>query len=129
MANRQAARSIGASRLSFPILRAAPPEGCGILHASQAFRPTDHFPMSRIAEFWDDVVVPALVEYVAIPAKSPHFDHAWRKNGHIDAAVELAAAWCRQNAVAGMKLEIARIEGRTPVLFVEVEGKSKGNVL
>jgi acetylornithine deacetylase/succinyl-diaminopimelate desuccinylase-like protein len=75
----------------------------------------------KISQFWDDSIVPALVDYIRIPAKSPHFDKAWAKNGHIDAAVELAAAWCRKNAVPGMKLEVVRLEGRTPVLLLEIE--------
>ena len=74
----------------------------------------------KISQFWDDAIVPALVEYIRIPAKSPHFDKAWQKNGYIDAAVELAAAWCRKHAVPGMKLEVVRLDGRTPVLFLEV---------
>ena len=74
----------------------------------------------KISQFWDDAIVPALVDYIRIPAKSPHFDKAWQKNGHIDAAVELAAAWCRKHAVPGMKLEVVRLEGRTPVLLLEV---------
>jgi acetylornithine deacetylase/succinyl-diaminopimelate desuccinylase-like protein len=85
--------------------------------------------MNRIAEFWDDAIVPSLVEYIRIPAKSPHFDSAWKKNGYIEAAVQLAADWCRKHAVPGMRLEVARLEGRTPVLFVEVEGKRPGTVL
>ena len=72
---------------------------------------------SRLTQFWDDAIVPALVDYIRIPAKSPHFDKAWAKNGHIDAAVELAAGWCRKHAVPGMKLEVVRLEGRTPVLL------------
>src|SRR5690349_19522333 len=84
----------------------------------------------RIAQFWDDEIVPKLVEYVAIPAKSPHFDKEWAKNGHIDAAVELAAAWCRKNALPGMKLEVLRLPNRTPVLFLEIPGTGgKGTVL
>src|SRR5580765_6589497 len=78
--------------------------------------------VNRIAQFWDDAVVPALVEYIRIPAKSPHFDEAWEKNGHIDAAVKLAEDWCRRHAVPGMKMEVVRLPGRTPVLFLEVEG-------
>jgi len=74
----------------------------------------------KISQFWDDAIVPALVEYIRIPAKSPHFDTAWQKNGYIDAAVELAAAWCRKHAVPGMKLEVVRLDGRTPVLLLEV---------
>jgi acetylornithine deacetylase/succinyl-diaminopimelate desuccinylase-like protein len=74
----------------------------------------------KISQFWDDSIVPALVDYIRIPAKSPHFDKAWSENGYIDAAVELAASWCRKNPVPGMKLEVVRLEGRTPVLLIEV---------
>src|SRR3954463_15724579 len=84
--------------------------------------------MSAIAKFWDDAVVPTLVDYIRIPAKSPHFDHEWARHGHIDAAVKLAADWCKRHAVTGMKLEVVRLEGRTPVLFIEIPG-SKGTVL
>jgi acetylornithine deacetylase/succinyl-diaminopimelate desuccinylase-like protein len=76
--------------------------------------------MRQISQFWDDSIVPSLIDYIKIPAKSPHFDKAWQKNGHIDAAVELAASWCRKNAVPGMKLEIMRLEGRTPIIFIDI---------
>ena len=85
--------------------------------------------MTAIAKFWDDHVVPTLVDYIRIPAKSPHFDHEWARHGHIDAAVKLAAEWCKRHAAAGMKLEVVRLQNRTPVLFLEVEGNGKGNVL
>jgi acetylornithine deacetylase/succinyl-diaminopimelate desuccinylase-like protein len=81
--------------------------------------------MSSIARFWDDAIVPALTDYIRIPAKSPHFDRDWAKNGHIEKAVTLAAEWCRKHAVEGMKLEIVRLPGRTPVLLIEVPA-SKG---
>ena len=31
----------------------------------------------RIARQWDDDIVPRLVDYIRIPAKSPHFDPDW----------------------------------------------------
>jgi len=80
-------------------------------------------------KFWDEAIVPALIDYIRIPAKSPHFDKEWARHGHIDAAVKLAADWCTKHAVPGMKLEVIRLEGRTPVLFAEVAGQGKGNVL
>jgi acetylornithine deacetylase/succinyl-diaminopimelate desuccinylase-like protein len=86
----------------------------------------------KISQFWDDAIVPALVDYIRIPAKSPHFDKAWRNNGYIDAAVELAAGWCRKHAVPGMTLEVVRLEGRTPVLLIELpafQSSSKETVL
>ncbi len=85
--------------------------------------------MTAIARFWDDAILPALVDYIRIPAKSPHFDADWARHGHIEAAVKLAAEWCARHAVPGMKLEIVRLEGRTPVLLAEVPGTGKGNIL
>ena len=85
--------------------------------------------MTSIAKFWDGAIVPALIDYIRIPAKSPHFDKHWASHGHVDAAVQLAADWCRRHALQGMKLEVVKLEGRTPVLFVEVEGKAQGNIL
>ncbi len=76
--------------------------------------------MKSIPQFWDDTIVPTLVDYIRIPAKSPHFDKDWAKNGHIEAAVTLAADWCRKHPVEGMQLEIVRLPKRTPVLFIEV---------
>ena len=76
--------------------------------------------MTSIPQFWDDAIVPTLVDYIRIPAKSPHFDKDWAKNGHIEAAVTLAADWCRKHPVEGMQLEIVRLPKRTPVLFIEV---------
>jgi acetylornithine deacetylase/succinyl-diaminopimelate desuccinylase-like protein len=76
--------------------------------------------MTSIPQFWDSSIVPTLVDYIRIPAKSPHFDKDWAKNGHIEAAVTLAAEWCRKHPVEGMQLEIVRLPKRTPVLFIEV---------
>src|SRR5581483_6232673 len=85
--------------------------------------------MKSITRFWDEFIVPALVDYIRIPAKSPHFDKEWQASGHIEAAVTLASSWCNAHALPGMKLEVARLPGRTPVLFIEVPGAAKGNVL
>ena len=82
-----------------------------------------------IAGFWDAEIVPALTEYIRIPAKSPHFDRDWQAHGHIDAAVQFAAQWCEKHALPGMKLEVVRLPGRTPVLYVEVEGDARETIL
>src|SRR2546423_5318598 len=84
-----------------------------------------------LSEFWQDAIVPTLVEYIRIPAKSPHFDRDWQSHGYIEEAARLAASWCERNPVRGMKLEIVRLEGRTPCLFIEVPGTtaSKDTVL
>ncbi|QJR11977.1 hypothetical protein DSM104443_03060 [Usitatibacter rugosus] len=75
---------------------------------------------SRISKQWDDDITPQLVEYVKLPAKSPHFDPDWVKHGHIEAAIQQAKRWVEKQGVAGLTLEIVRIEGRTPVLFFDI---------
>jgi len=72
---------------------------------------------------WDEHVLPALHEYIAIPAKSPLFEPDWAALGHIDRAVREAAAWVERQAAGKLRaltLEVVRIPGRTPVLFLEL---------
>ncbi len=82
-----------------------------------------------IARHWDDEIVPRLVEYIRIPCKSPHFDADWERNGHIESAVRLAERWARAQPLEGLKLEVLRLAGRTPLVFFEVAGTAPGTVL
>jgi acetylornithine deacetylase/succinyl-diaminopimelate desuccinylase-like protein len=50
------------------------------------------------------------------------FDADWQKNGFMDAATEQLAGWARNQPIAGMKVEVVRLEGRTPVIFIDVPG-------
>ena len=74
----------------------------------------------RVARTWDDDIVPALEDYVRIPAKSPSFDRDWERHGHLDAAVELVRAWCAARPIEGISVEVVRLPGRTPLILVEV---------
>ena len=82
-----------------------------------------------IAEAWDGDIVPQLVEYIRIPNKSPMFDADWQKHGHMDAATDLLADWARKQPIKGMKVEVVRLEGRTPLIFVEIDGQGDDCVL
>jgi acetylornithine deacetylase/succinyl-diaminopimelate desuccinylase-like protein len=75
---------------------------------------------SLVSRQWDEDIVPQLIEYVRLPAKSPHFDPQWREHGHIEAAIRQAHEWVKRQAVRGMTLEVIRLEGRTPVLFFDI---------
>ena len=77
----------------------------------------------RIARQWDDDIVPQLIDYIRLPAKSPHFDPEWKRNGHIETSIALAHAWAARQGIKGMTLEVVRLEGRTPVLFFDVPGR------
>ncbi|MFM1856643.1 MAG: hypothetical protein RLZ83_1952 [Pseudomonadota bacterium] len=69
---------------------------------------------------WDEQIVPALTDYIGVPAKSPMFDPEWSAHGHLERVVRDAATWVEQQKVAGLTLEIVRLPGRTPVLFFDV---------
>lgn len=69
---------------------------------------------------WDAELVPRLVEYVKVPAKSPAFDADWQAHGFIAQVVRDAYAWASAQRIAGLKIEIVTIEGRTPCIFFDV---------
>ncbi|WP_332814817.1 M20 family metallopeptidase [Ramlibacter sp.] len=82
--------------------------------------------LSHASEQWDRDIVRQLTDYIAIPAKSPAFDPDWERHGHIEAVLRNAAGWVEAQKVPGLKLEIVRLPGRTPVLFFEVGGTRAG---
>jgi acetylornithine deacetylase/succinyl-diaminopimelate desuccinylase-like protein len=82
-----------------------------------------------IAREWRDSIQPSLEDYVRIPNKSPLFDPDWERHGHMDRAVELMAAWCRRQPIRGLRVEVVRLPGRTPLLYAEVPGTAPGEIL
>ena len=84
---------------------------------------------SDVEHRWDDSIVPTLQDYIRIPNQSPLFDPDWKKNGHMDKAVDLARRWTEQQGVEGMRLEVLEGEGRTPLIYIEVAGDESSTVL
>ncbi len=82
-----------------------------------------------VGGLWDGEIVPQLTEYIRIPNKSPMFDAQWAEHGHMDRAVALMEAWARAQPIPGMKLEVVRLPGRTPLIFIEIPGKGDDTVL
>jgi acetylornithine deacetylase/succinyl-diaminopimelate desuccinylase-like protein len=76
-----------------------------------------------VDRIWNDEVVPTLVEYIKIPNKSPAFEPNWQELGHMDRAVALFVAWAGQHLdELGATLSVERLEGRTPLIFIDVPG-------
>lgn len=82
-----------------------------------------------VDETWDSSIIQTLVDYIKIPNKSPLFDAEWQEHGYMDQAVTLIEQWCRVHAVRGMTLEVVRLDGRTPLIFMDIPGDSDGCVL
>src|SRR5256885_11704720 len=64
-----------------------------------------------IARTWETSIVERLIAYVRIPNKSPLFDPQWESHGHMEAAVQLMAQWCRAQPLTGMRVEVRRLPG------------------
>jgi acetylornithine deacetylase/succinyl-diaminopimelate desuccinylase-like protein len=73
-----------------------------------------------VTKAWDEDLVGQLSDYIEIPAKSPAFDPNWEKAGYLDTVLRRAATWIEAQKVPGLKLEVLRLPGRTPVMFFEV---------
>lgn len=84
---------------------------------------------SLVAETWDSSIVAALEQYIRIPNQSPLFDPDWKRNGYMNQAVALARSWVESQQIQGLTIEVHELEGRTPVIFMEIEGDSSGTVL
>jgi acetylornithine deacetylase/succinyl-diaminopimelate desuccinylase-like protein len=84
--------------------------------------------LSRFVEsHWDEEIVPALSDYIAIPAKSPAYDTQWSEHGYLERVMRDAAQWVERQQVAGLKLEVIRLAGRTPVMFFEVPARDSAS--
>jgi acetylornithine deacetylase/succinyl-diaminopimelate desuccinylase-like protein len=80
---------------------------------------------NHVEASWSQRIVPELVRYIAVPAKSPAFDADWAAHGLLDRVVQDAADWVQAQQVPGLQLEVIRLNDaqgrpRTPVLFFEV---------
>ena len=82
---------------------------------------------SHVDRVWDDDIVPALHDYIAIPNVSVLYDPQWREHGHMDRAVELIRAWCAARAIAGLAVEVHELPGRTPVILMEIPAFASGS--
>ncbi len=88
---------------------------------------------TKIQEFvepiWDTSAVPELIDYIRIPNKSPLFDPEWQAHGYMDKAVAQFEAWCGQRGMDDMDLEVIRLPGRTPLIFIDIASDSDDCVL
>jgi acetylornithine deacetylase/succinyl-diaminopimelate desuccinylase-like protein len=73
----------------------------------------------HVEHAWDEIV-PVIERYISIPNVSVAFDPDWAEHGHMQRAVELVRDWCVSRSVDGATVEVHELEGRTPVIVVEV---------
>lgn len=79
-----------------------------------------------VARVWEDDILPALADYVALPAVSPAYDPAWQDHGHLADAVDLVRSWCEARPLEGLSVSVHELAGRTPVVVCEVDALPGG---
>lgn len=86
---------------------------------------------AAIESFWDEEVIPALAQYIKIPCLSPAFDRQWAQSGELDAAADFLAQWTQHQLAETphVNIEVIRVPGLTPSLYVEVPGTGELSVL
>jgi acetylornithine deacetylase/succinyl-diaminopimelate desuccinylase-like protein len=77
-----------------------------------------------VDDTWSATIVPTLCDYIKIPNRSPAFDPDWAKHGHMDQAVALIERWCARRPIAGLTVELVRLPGRTPLIYMEIPGST-----
>jgi len=85
--------------------------------------------MSRSDEIWEDSILPSLSEFIEIKALSPLFEPKWAEIGELDKTIDLFCNWLDDQGILGMKYETHRIDGKSPVLLVTVDGTGPGEVI
>lgn len=85
-----------------------------------------------VEDSFRETIVPTLTDYIRIPNKSPMFDAEWEKHGHMDQAVDLLVGWAKAHLPDGATIEVVRMPGRSPLIFIEVPatgGKADDTVM
>ncbi len=85
--------------------------------------------LASVEKQWQGSIIERLTAYVRIPNKSPMFDPDWERHGYMDAAANLIADWCRKQPIEGLKVEVRRLPGLTPIVLVDVPGEVADCVL
>ena len=82
-----------------------------------------------VDEQWESHVLPSLSDFIEIPALSPAFDDDWAANGYLDDTIDLFLGWLNSLPMKGMSCNVHRLDGRTPVLTITIEGTGDGELL
>eukprot|EP00455_Lapot_gusevi_P013219 TRINITY_DN163_c0_g1_i1.p1 TRINITY_DN163_c0_g1~~TRINITY_DN163_c0_g1_i1.p1 ORF type:complete len:525 (+),score=204.80 TRINITY_DN163_c0_g1_i1:119-1576(+) len=88
--------------------------------SSVAF-PDTQVTQAFVHDLFQREIIPTLEKYISIPNQSPMFDPEVHTNGYQDQVVELFTTWARSLDLQGFQLEVVRLEGRTPLIYIEID--------
>lgn len=78
---------------------------------------------------FEESVLPSLIDYIKIDNLSPNFDPEWATNGKAEKAADLLLNWTLNQGIKGLKADIIKLEGLSPIVFIEIDSTgADGNV-
>ena len=102
-----------------PLRRKSQPTNIDTSISQFGYKPTEL--KDRIEKLVEKDIIPALEDFVRIPNLSRNFDKNFLTNGLQEKASLFVRDWCRNQGVKGLKIDMYEEEGRTPLVFGEVE--------
>lgn len=57
------------------------------------------------------------------------FDPEWQANGYMEQVVEQFCTWANAQNIQGLELKVVRLDGRTPLIFMEIPGQIDNTIL
>jgi len=85
--------------------------------------------IKEISEEFDNNIIPSLSDYVRIDNLSPNYDPEWETNFKIEKAGYHLLVWALNQGVKGMKGELIKEPGRTPMVYLEVPPQGSDKTL
>jgi len=85
--------------------------------------------LETVTHFWDQKILPTLIDYIRIPALSPDFDAEWDAHGQLEKTRRLAIEWLNKHTDPDWIIHDLKLPGRTPLMLVEIPGHSERTVL
>ena len=76
---------------------------------------------------WNEEILPELFEYIAIPNVSKAYEPDWERLGHMERAVEHVRSWCASRDIAGLRVDVERVPGLTPLIVMEIPPFGEGS--
>ncbi|EFC50587.1 predicted protein [Naegleria gruberi] len=74
-----------------------------------------------VTEQFNHNLLPVLEDFIRIPNLSPNFDKEVLSNGHMEQALSLIVHWIKNQNIKGLNLNVMRIEGKTPLIFIDID--------
>jgi len=76
----------------------------------------------EVGDLWKKAAVPALMEYLRVPAISSAYDADWEAGNSLQDAAELLRRWCEGRPLAGLTTELISQPGHPPALVIDSPG-------